>query len=165
MKDLKYTLDILELITKCITIVGVPVAILTYFYNRRKDRQQRESSAYDELDDKYSDFLKLCLEYSDLKISSCDPAITFTSDQLEQRELLFEILISLFERAYLQYKRLSKKIKKKQFEGWDEYMRSWLDNINFRTYWDKAKSQYDLDFQAYIQSLTFKPNPSAPNTK
>jgi len=69
MYDLKDTLDI---ITSFVTITGIPIGIYVYYSNKKKERKQKELEVYNSLDDKYIDFLKLCVEHTDLKISIDD---------------------------------------------------------------------------------------------
>ena len=64
--------------------------------------------------------------------------------------ILFEILISLFERAFLMYKDQSNEIKRKQFKGWVDYMNDWARKPSFREAWRKLSPQYDQDFIEFM---------------
>ena len=63
-------LNFLQAGAHIVTILGIPGAIIVFFRERKKERQQREvelqqrqQQALDQLDDKYDDFMRLCLEY------------------------------------------------------------------------------------------------------
>ncbi len=73
-----------------------------YVREQRKERQNDEEELYLQLSDEYAKFLRLVLENAELHlITETAPAAPLTSDQIERRNILFEILIALFEQAYI----------------------------------------------------------------
>lgn len=154
--DLLQLKQILEIISVIITILGVPVAIYLFFTEKRRERLDRENGTYTTLDDKYIEFLKICLEYSELGVyeTSNMKNEDLTDEQNIQRKIIIEILICLFERAYLMYFDQNDSIKKRQWSGWNSYMKNWMENEQFRSLWiDFFNSQYDSRFLTHMNHL------------
>ena len=118
----------LEALSYVITLLGLPAAIYVYLREHSKERREREYGTYNALDDKYLDFLKLCLENADLNIypQNLEINVRLTPQQESKKLVLFEILISILERSYLMYRDQSSKIKQNQWIGWNEYMEDWM---------------------------------------
>ncbi|MGB3343932.1 MAG: hypothetical protein WBA61_08480 [Aequorivita sp.] len=154
--DLLQIKPLLEIIGLVITIFGVPVAIFLFFTEKRRERLDREHGTYSTLDDKYIEFLKICLEHSELGIYDTNDVKNqeFTNEQNTQRKIIFEILICLFERAFLMYHDQHDTIKKRQWSGWSSYMKNWMENEAFQILWiDFFNSQYDSKFLEYMNYL------------
>lgn len=154
--DLVYLKSVLEIISIVITILGVPIAIYIFFTEKRRERIDRENGTYSTLDDKYIDFLKICLEHSELGVYDMEDNKNkiYTDEQITQRKIIFEILICLFERAFLMYFEQRDTIKKRQWSGWNEYMKNWMENKQFRILWvSYFNSQYDSRFLAHMNNL------------
>jgi len=143
----------LEVLTNWITILGVPIAIYLYWQEKKKERKEREYGTYNALDDKYIDFLNLCLSHSDLNISQLAnvPVYKLEDNQKIKQQMIFEILTSILERAYLMYKEQSSEIRKDQWNGWELYINDWMaNNMDYRSFWDGMSSQWDSKFTAYM---------------
>ena len=163
-EDLK---TILETIAAGITILGVPGAILVFLREKNKERGEKEKErkeiakqqkdaeylTYDALDDKYNDFLKICLENPDLNISSLNMDTKLTPQQEYRQLRIFEILISIFERAYLMYQSQNSKLKEKQWTGWNTYMESWMKDTRFRNAWEALGSEWDDEFIKHMEKI------------
>lgn len=147
-------INILDLLVKIAQVVGIPVGVWVYAYNKRRERQAREYATYHALDEKYIDYLRLCLENDDLDVADHemdDPPKR--TPAIRHRELLvFTILISILERAFLMYKGQADPIRKKQWSGWEDYTASWFDRENFQEAWDKL-GQFDEDFLCFMSEL------------
>src|SRR5688572_8204958 len=91
-----------ELASYVITALGLPYAIWIFWLEKRRQIQVDEEEVYQELSDQYSNFLKLLLEHADLRFMSGNShTSTLTDDQIERKKIIFEILISIFERAFI----------------------------------------------------------------
>ena len=66
--------DILEMLSYLVTVVGQPVALITFVLEQRKERQNEEEEIYQRLSDEYREFLKLVLDNSDLHLLRRDGA-------------------------------------------------------------------------------------------
>ena len=154
--DLNLIKLILEITIAIITIIGAPIAIYLYFKDKRKERLDREYGTYNALDDKYIDFLNICLENIDLGIYEMSEKKDkeFSNEQLIRKKIIFEILICLFERAYLMYKNQDTAVRKKQWLGWNSYMEDWMKVKSFRKAWNSyLNSQYDVNFLNHMNQL------------
>jgi hypothetical protein len=94
-------LELWELASYVVTVIGLPFGIAVLWYEQRKERENEEEEGYQLLSDAYTDFLNLALDNADLQLRSGARAGQRTSEEQERVQTLFEILISLFERAYL----------------------------------------------------------------
>ena len=94
-------LETWEMLSYVVTVIGLPFAIGIFFYEQRKERENEEEAVYQLLSDNYQDFLKVALDNPDLGLFSPSGAASLTPEQQERRFIIFGMLISLFERAYL----------------------------------------------------------------
>jgi hypothetical protein len=122
---------------------------------RRKERQADEEELYQRLSDEYMSFLKLVLDNSDLQLLHRQSAPrTLTEEQLERRFALFGILVSIFERAYiLVYETRMPKQTRRLWSSWEDYMREWCRNEDFRTALPELLEGEDPDFQEHIRRI------------
>ena len=74
-----------EIASYVVTVIGLPLAILVFVYERRKERQSDDDELYQKLSTEYAEFLKLVLANADLRLMSHVPITDLTD---EQRELL-----------------------------------------------------------------------------
>jgi hypothetical protein len=51
--------DTWELLSYVVTVVGLPLAIMTFMLEQRKERENEDEEVYQLLADNYTDFLKL----------------------------------------------------------------------------------------------------------
>lgn len=148
------TLDTWELLSYVVTVFGLPLAILTFLYEQRKERENEEEAVYQLLSDAYTDFLKLVMENPDLKLRSQCRIDGLTDDQQERMYVLFEILISLFERAYLlAYEQNMRGKQLRRWLSWEDYMREWCQRDDFRAMLPKLLQGEDPDFSRYISII------------
>jgi hypothetical protein len=145
----------LEIIDKLVVILGLPIAFIQYFRTKRKEKRDREYGTYNALDEKYLEFQKLCLDHPYLNIFDIPDALPKKLDEKQAKEelILFTMLFSIFERAYLLYSDQYSDIKKKQWMGWDDYIRSFCQRDNFLKAWEISGSTFDTDFETYMETL------------
>ena len=143
-----------ELLSYIVTVFGLPLAIGTFIWEQRKERENEEEEVYQLLSDAYIDFLKLVIDNPDLKLRSQCQIDALNGDQQERIQVLFEILISLFERAYLlAYDEDMKGKQLRRWRSWDDYMREWCEHEDFRNLLPRLLHGEDPDFSAYILGL------------
>jgi hypothetical protein len=148
------SLETWELLSYIVTVVGLPLAIVAYLYEQRKERANEEEEVYQLLSDNYQDFLKVVLENSDLKLFSTPKLADPTDEQRERIMLIFGMLISLFERAYLLlYEPGLTNAKLRRWRSWEDYMREWIQREAFRSLLPELVKGEDPEFAAYIQKL------------
>jgi hypothetical protein len=150
-----------QLVANIVTVFGLPLAIYTFILEQRKERDNEEEEVYQLLSDAYIDFLKLVLQHSDLKLRTHSPTLHLDDEQRERMKVLFEILISLFERAYLTaYSPTMTPQQKRRWHSWDDFMREWCRREDFRQALPTLLQGEDLDFANYIRTVAS--NPDAP---
>lgn len=143
-----------ELLSYIVTVIGLPVAICIFIYEQRKERDNEEEEVYQLLADAYNDFLRLVIENPDLKLRSQTANLELTDEQRERMQIIFEMLISLFERAYLTAYEERMNIKQqRRWHSWDDFMREWCRRNDFRTYLPRLLQGEDPDFADYIRRL------------
>lgn len=141
------------------TVLGVPIALFIFYWEKRKERLAREYATYDALDEKYISFLEGHLQWPELDVY--DPSITMenwtTLSRVDKRrqQILYQILISIMERAYLMYHDKRDKIRKSQYEGWHAYMKAYAATPNFQYAWTELKmgEQFQSDFVYEMEDL------------
>lgn len=144
---------LLEGLSYLITIIGLPFAILVFIYEQRKERHNEDEEIWQRLSDEYADFLRLVLENADLQLMG-NITNQLTAEQCERRNIIFEILISLFERAYiLVYEDKMDKQTARLWLSWEDYMRYWCRRDDFRALLPSLLQGEDIDFQKHIQRI------------
>jgi hypothetical protein len=143
-----------ELISYIVTAFGLPLAIFSFIWQQRKERENEEEAVYQMLSDAYTDFLKLVMQNPDLKLRSQTEISDLTEEQRERIHVIFEILISLFERAYLlAYEDNMSTKQRRRWASWDDYMREWCERDDFKFKLPRLLQGEDADFAAYIQKI------------
>ncbi len=146
-------LELWEFLSYVVTVVGLPFAILVYLFEQRKERANEDEEIYQQLSDEYADFIKLVLEHADLRLRSRDP-VELTPEQQERKLLIFDLLISLFERAYLSvYEDDMGKQQRRMWQSWEDYMREWCTRADFRSALPELLKGEDEDFAAHLRRV------------
>ncbi len=152
-------LDIWQLLANVVTVFGLPLAIYTFVLEQRKERDNEDEEVYQLLADAYTDFLKLVLEHSDLQLRTQSATPNLNQEQRERTQVLFEILISLFERAYLTaFSDDMTPQQRRRWHSWDDFMREWCRREDFHVSLPALLHGEDVDFAAYILRLDKEEN-------
>lgn len=149
------SLETLEALSYLVTIVGFPFAIWIFLAERRKQRLNDDEEVYLQLADDYEKFLKLVLDHPDLHLmTQTNPPAALNPDQLERRNVLFEILVSIFERAYiLVYEDRLTGQAARLWSTWEDYMRAWCRRRDFREMLPRLLEGEDPEFQTHIRRI------------
>lgn len=145
----------MNILSNITVILGFPIALLVFIYDRRKERKEREYGTYHALDEKYKEFLSMCMEHPRLNLYDVPLKNPPKLTEMEKatQSAMFDILVSLLERAYLMYRDQSNKVKRTQWIGWNEYMRDYASHPVFREIWKKRGIEFEVDFTRYINQL------------
>jgi hypothetical protein len=150
------------------TLVSVAIGVVIFVQSQRREhelrdkeaareREQRITEAFNALDDKYIDYVKLCLQHPELDVFDTPlPAADHppaTAAQRRQEAMMFAILLSVFERSYLMYRDKADPFKREQWAGWEQYMRNWLGRANFVAEYQRTKQEFDPAFVGFIDGL------------
>lgn len=155
-------LETMEMLSYIVTVVGLPLAILTFVWQQRQERQNEEEEIFQRLSDEYREFLKLVLDNADLHLLRREGASAeLTEEQKERRLAIFGILISLFERAYLLvYEEEMDKQTRRMWQSWEDYMREWVRRADFRSALPGLLEGEDEEFTLYISGLMNEDQPA-----
>jgi hypothetical protein len=144
-----------ELASFVITALGLPAAIVIFILEQRKERENEEEESYQLLSDAYNDFLKVVLDNSDLQLRTQAALADATPEQRERMMVIFDMLIALFERAYLiAYKSKMTAVEQRRWNSWDDYMREWCRRDDFYFALPSLLSGEDPGFSEYISRVS-----------
>lgn len=154
---IKEWVDITTLLSNIVGIFGIPIAIYIFFNEKRKERLDREYGTYNALDDKYVEYLTLCIKNPELDLYyvplSGKPR-ELTEEQKVKQFALFEILLSQMERAFLMYAGHTNEFRMEQWNGWEAYMKEWVKRPIFGKLLSGSDGhQFDKGFITYLRDL------------
>ncbi len=154
-------IQIWELLSYVVTVVGLPLAIAVFVFEQRKERDNEEEEVYQLLSDNYQEFLKITLEHPDLRLFASEVTPALSAEQHERMFIIFSMLISLFERAYLLlYEDNMKEKQLRRWRSWEDYMGEWCNRADFKGSLPALLRGEDPEFADYIQKLAAS-NPDA----
>jgi len=143
-----------ELLSYIVTVVALPFAIAVFLFEQRKERANEEEAIWQQISDAYIDFLEVVLANPDLRLRSQNATPNLSDEQRERMWVIFDMLISLFERAYLLVWEPDMSEKQlRRWHSWEDYMREWSRREDFRERLPHLLRGEDPDFAAYIQRL------------
>jgi hypothetical protein len=146
-----------ELLSYIVTTIGLPLAIVVFLYEQKKERDNEDEEVYQLLSDNYQDFLKIALGHPDLHLFSPEQTPELSEEQKERRLIIFSMLVSLFERAYLLlYEPKMSSQHRRRWLSWEDYMSEWCKREDFRALLPVLLEGEDPEFSAYIQALADK---------
>lgn len=149
--DLK---DAFEFASYVVTVVALPFAVWVFFVEQRKERENEEEEAYQHLSDAYNDFLKIVLDNADLQLRTNAALPNPTPEQNERMLVIFDMLMSLFERAYLTaWGENMNPAQQRRWNVWEDFMREWIRRDDFHLRIEALLVGEDPDFQAYFREL------------
>jgi hypothetical protein len=145
----------LEALSYVITILGFPTAIIVFFYEHRRRLGNEENELHRHLSEEYDNFLRLVLDNADLlllRASSAPP--TLSEEQLERREIIYRMLVSLFEKAYIiLYSENMKQDAKRRWMSWEDDMTEWCRKREFVALLPELLEGEDDAFSQHILAI------------
>lgn len=142
----------LEALSYIATILGFPTAIAVFVYEHRRRLANEENELHRHLTEEYDNFLRLVLENADLLLlRRAPPDIALTEEQRERRDILFRMLVSLFEKAYIILfdERMSRDALRR-WRSWEDDMREWCQRDDFRSLLPELLEGEDDAFSRHI---------------
>ena len=124
----------LEALSYVVTILGFPTAILVIVREERLRRENEENELHRQLSEEYDNFLRLVMDNADLLLLSKNSLPEPLSDeQRERTDIIFRILISLFEKAYIiLYTDGMEGQARRRWLSWEDDMVEWCARDDFR---------------------------------
>lgn len=149
--------DYFEAILIVIGIVGTLIGVPLFYYERRRERAQREHGTYLQVHDNYLEYLKLCLENPDVDVLENHPhrrrvSDAETEEALRKRSILFSYFVSMAEQAFIAYENCSGGPRARQWEGWVAYIDEHFRHESFLKDWKEQGRQFDSDFLRFMNS-------------
>jgi hypothetical protein len=145
------SIEIWEMLSYVVTVIGLPLAIAEFLFEQQKERENEEEEVYQLLSDNYQDFLKVALENPDLRLFSKDATPSLSDEQIERQLIIFSMLMSLFERAYLLlYEDNMTPKQKRRWNSWEDYIQDWCANEDFCSFLPRLLKGEDPGFVRYV---------------
>ena len=146
-----------ELLSYMVTVLGLPLAVAVFVYEKRRERLTEEEEVYEALSARYQDFLRLALDNADLRLLSRSRTAELNEEQRERMHAIFGLLIALFERAFLLLYEddLSGK-EARRWQSWVDFMQEWCAREDFREAIPALLVGEDPEFAAYLTRLATK---------
>ena len=130
------------------------MAIFVFLYDQRRERENEEEEVYQLLSDNYQDFLKVALENTDLHLFLSERETQLTAEQRERMLIIFSMLVSLFERAFLLlFTQKMSPMQARRWSSWEDYMREWCARADFKSSLPTLLRGEDPGFSSYILRL------------
>jgi hypothetical protein len=146
--------DFWETASFVVTVIALPFAIFLFLFEQRKERDAEDEEAYQLLQNAYNDFLKIVLDNPDLQLRSATARTDLSDEQRERALIIFEMLVALFERAYIvSYETDMSGVALRRWNSWDDYMREWCRREDFYYMLPPLLRGEDPDFAAYIRRV------------
>ncbi len=149
-------MEVLEVLSYLVTILGFPAAIGVFIFEQRKQRAAGISQLHRQLSEEYDNFLRLALANADLLLfrNSVD-AEAFTEEQRERRDILFRMLVSLFEKAFIiLYHDAMEGEAKRRWQSWEDDMSEWCERDDFREQLPRLLEGEDDAFSRHILAIS-----------
>jgi len=149
-----FDLETWELASYVVTVIGLPLAIGLFLYEQRKERANEEDEVYQLLSNAYNDFLKVVIDNADLHLRSTAPTPDLTPEQRERMLAIFDMLISLLERAYLTaWSADMTAAQARRWNSWEDFMREWVCRDDFYQRLPELLRGEDPQFADYLRAL------------
>jgi hypothetical protein len=143
-----------EMLSYVVTVLGLPLAIGVFLYEKRRERAAEEAEVYEALSSNYHDFLRLALDNPDLRLMSKTRTDDLTAEQRERMIAIFGLLIATFERAYLLLYDTDLSGKEaRRWRSWEDFMQEWCGREDFREAMPQLLQGEDPEFAAYLSKL------------
>ena len=144
--------DVLSVIYYLATIIGIPVSICVYLWEKRKERTAREMEIYVQTYDRYISYLQQTLEHKELRcgeFTGDEPSLKKSGFSVEQITL-YTILTLTLEQAFYLYHKLNL-CKKDDFGNtWLDYIAWWTTRPDFQKAWGTIDGWYEAGFKAFV---------------
>ncbi len=164
------------------TSLTLAIGGFVYFIAKDEEQSIKRNQVHLELNQRYSEYLKICLDNPDLPVQDYGEDITSQvitnfdlniltksekaqalPDATELQELLkykrtiavYEILFTLMERAYVAYSAADDDFKIEQWQGWEQYIWDWLSRADFLLAYNRhiISDENDKKFMIFIKKI------------
>ncbi|HEU0201395.1 MAG TPA: hypothetical protein VFR86_13300 [Burkholderiaceae bacterium] len=143
-----------EIASYVVTVFGLPLAIIVFLHEQRRERANEEAEVYQILADAYNEFLRVVIDNPDLHLRTPHATPDLSPEQRERMLVIFDMLISLLERAYLTAwsPRMTAQ-QQRQWNVWEDFMREWVRRDDFYSRLEDLLRGEDPEFAAYMRKI------------
>ncbi len=153
------TLKLWELMSYLVTVLGLPLAGLALWremraerVNEAKELEQREDEIYVQLSQQYSAILEAALAHPELDVLEASTGETLGPEQRRRQAIYFEMLMALFERAFiLLYEAAPSGQGGRRWGSWADFFAYWLKRPDFARYVEANLQGEDPAFVAVVR--------------
>jgi hypothetical protein len=144
-----------EVASYVVTCIGLPGAIVMYAIENYKERKLENEELYQKLAEEYAKFANLLINNADLQLMTGNvPDSQLSPEQKERKKIIFDMLVALFERAYiLVYEDKMDKQTKRLWATWEDYIKFWCRRADFCQELPELLVGEDPDFSGYIRKV------------
>jgi hypothetical protein len=137
-------------------VLGLPYAILLFMYESYRERQIENEEIYQKLAEEYAKFANLLIQNADLRLMTGSiPESLLSPEQKERKKIIFDMLVALFERAFiLVYQKRMDRQTKRLWATWEDYIRFWCRREDFRAVLTDLLVGEDPQFVEYIRGIS-----------
>ena len=148
------SIDTWMMLSNVVTVIGLPLAIAVFLFEQRKERENEEEEVYQLLSDSYQDFLKVALQNPDLRLFSEETTLSLNDEQKEKQLIIYNMLVALFERAFLLlYEDAMSPKQARRWNSWEDFMLEWCRKPHFRSSLPQLLHGEDPGFVRYFEQL------------
>jgi hypothetical protein len=146
--------DFWEIASYVVTVFALPLAIVIFIVEQGRERRNEEDEVYQLLSNAYNDFLRVVIDNPDLHLRSQSATLDLSAEQQERMLVVFDMLISLLERAYLTaYSSRMSAAQRRRWNSWEDFMREWVRRDDFYYRLPQLLKGEDPEFAAYLRRL------------
>lgn len=147
-------LETMELLSYVAEVVGIPFALLTFIWQEHRERQNEEEEIYDKLMEHYTHVQMRLFEHPEL--DQHEKPLENKED-IRRQSILYDMLVSLFERAFILLYGASKPAYRRMWNSWNDYINFWVKYPNFRAALPDLMKGEDPEFVAFMAKITSLP--------
>lgn len=135
--------------------LAAPYAIILFMYEKKKEQRQKNEAMYQALAGEYARFAQLLISNADLRLRTDPvPDLELTPDQRERKKIIFEVLVALFEQAFiLVYRPKMDGRAARHWMTWQDYILFWCKRPDFREVLPELLPGEDPEFVDYIKKI------------
>jgi hypothetical protein len=144
-------MDWMALFANASLIIGIPITLITFIHQERKERQNEQEEIYDKLMEHYANIQEKLFEYPE--IDQHDQPL-YDPEADRRQKILYEMLVSLFERAFILLEYETDPAYRRMWNSWLDYIDIWSSRPNFRAALPKMMRGEDPHFTKFMADLT-----------
>jgi hypothetical protein len=158
----KKTWERIKRLSELLALISVAISLPVGFYHLWEERVHENEllaqKTYDDLDNRYIEYEKLCLQY--VRLDCADKPLknppSLSVYEVTQQKLLYNIMIAILERAYSMYRDVDQKTRGEYWDGWDKFADDFMIRPTFRAAWKESGNEYHIHFQEYMNAKVDK---------